>query len=287
MSIENCLQEENLEDDDEELSLCDLPITLINITTQDQLKKEDSLGDNETQEEFYFLISKEQEMCDADDVFFQGQILPLSSKACLLAKYNDDTGNHQLNHSDLIRFKSLDLSLSEIQSNSSRSSSITSHKLSRSTSSTTTTTIPRISISNSKTINQFHTHPSPKPQLKKSPPNQRSGRKSSSTRKYLRIGVIPTPEMRLKDLKVRSTTTTTVKPFLTSVDKNREGHNSNNSRKSVTKSNKSSHHVDNNKDDCFKKFVHKGGSLLRSGCKCSVETQWLKQDVKVALSHIH
>ncbi|OIW20403.1 hypothetical protein TanjilG_11063 [Lupinus angustifolius] len=268
-----CDQEENVEDDDEELSLGDLPITLINMTTQDQLRKEDSLGDNETQEEFYFLISKEQEMCAADDVFFQGQILPLSSKACLLAKYNDDKGNHQLNHSDLIRFKSLDISLSEIQSNSSPSKSVRSHNSSRSTSSTTTTTTPRISISNSKTKNQFYTHPSPKSQLKKAPPNQTSGGKSSSTRKYLRIGVIPTPEIRLKDLKIRSTTTTTTtKPFVARTHKKCEGQNSNNSRESVKKSNKTGHQVDNNKHHGFKKFVHKGGGLFRSGCKCSVET---------------
>ncbi|KAE9597675.1 hypothetical protein Lal_00041582 [Lupinus albus] len=265
MSIENVIKEENVEDDDEELSLCDLPITLINIKTQDQIRKEDSFCDNETQEEFYFLISKEQEMCDADDVFFQGQILPLcsslSSKACLLTKYNDHKGNHQLNHSDLIRFKSLDLSHSEIQCNSSSpSNSVTSHN----------STTPRISISNSETKNQFHTHPSPKPQLKKPPLSKTNGRKSSSSsHRCLRIGVIPTPDIRLEDLKIHSASATTIKPSLTSTDKNCESHNS---RKSVKKSKKTHHHVDNNKHHGFKNFVHKGGGLFKSGCKCSVGT---------------
>ncbi|KAK7250944.1 hypothetical protein RIF29_33738 [Crotalaria pallida] len=284
-------EEEDEDEEEEALSLCDLPnpITLLNIKDQDQ--DSSHVNYETTQEEFDFsswngLFPKEQEMCAADDVFFQGQMLPLhhsfKSNSGSLTK-----GNNHHNHSQsIIRSESLGrVSMSESRSNSSsRSSSVRSQNSSSSTISTTTTT-RRISISKHRIQNQFHTHPSPKPQLKISGPMTRtSGRKSSSSSsawEIFRIGVVPTPELGLQDLKIRSITTTmtatTTKPFLCGGDKNdvsiRDNSgisNSTSTKKSVKMmSNKTHHHhkdksKSNNHHHVFKQFM--------SGCKCSVET---------------
>lgn len=266
--------EEKEEEEEEALSLCDLPITLINHKDQDQSTKEDSPHINETQEEFDFrswggLFSKEPEMCAADDVFFQGQILPLrfsfSSDSGLITKRNQ-----VINHISEGEF---------FQSNSSRSSSVRSQNSSSSstTSSTTTntTTTPR-RISIPRIRNQFHTHPSPKPQLRRiSGPRQTStlssnqGRKSSSTWEFFRLGVVPAPEIALQDLKLRSSNSNS-----NSANKNCVSRNSSNSssssistKKSVKiMSNKSTHH------DGDKNNNHHVFKQLMRGCKCSVET---------------
>ncbi|XP_019420486.1 PREDICTED: rho GTPase-activating protein gacK-like [Lupinus angustifolius] len=300
------------EEEEESLLLCDVPITMINKKDQEKLRKEDSSYYlNEAQEEFDFLFFKEQQMCDADDVFFQGQILPLCpsfrSEYGLLIKHDDHhKGNHQLNHSQSISSnKSL-----EFQSNSSsRSSSVRSQNssCSSSTSSTSTTistinTTPRISISKPIIQNQFHTRPSPKPQLRKSQQKQTSGRKSSLSWEFFRIGLVPMHEIGLRDLKVHSTITTT-KPFFSNPNKNcsnpsmncrnpnmncsnpnkscsnpNKNHVScnNSTRKNVKMGNKvydhQHHHGDENNYDVLKQFVYKGSGLFMSGCKCSIET---------------
>lgn len=275
-------EEEKQEEEEEEeaLSLCDLPITLINRKDQDQLTKQASPHINE---EFDFrswgsgLFSNEPEMCAADDVFFQGQILPLrfsfSSESGLITKR--DYGNNQvINHNSESEF---------FQSNSSRSSSVRSQNSSSSssTSSTTTNTPTTPRISKPRIIrNQFHTHPSPKPQLRISGPRQTStlssnqGRKSSSAWEFFRLGVVPAPEIALQDLKLRSSSNSS------SANKNCVSRNSSNSssssskstKKSVVKimSNKSTHH-DGDKNNNHH-HVFKGGGLLMRGCRCSVES---------------
>ncbi|XP_058770064.1 uncharacterized protein LOC131643763 [Vicia villosa] len=66
------------QEEDETLSLCDLPLPLNNTC-----KEQHSQINETTHEEFNFrswvgLFSTEPEMCVADEIFFQGQILPLS-----------------------------------------------------------------------------------------------------------------------------------------------------------------------------------------------------------------
>ncbi|KAF1862664.1 hypothetical protein Lal_00013425 [Lupinus albus] len=204
---------EEQQEEEKALLLCDLPIK-----DQDKFRKEDSSYLNEAQEEFDFLFFKEQEMCAADDVFFQGQILPL----CPSIKHdNDHKGNNQLNHSESISSnKSL-----EFQSNSSsRSSSLRSQNSSSSNSSNSTTisttiTTPRTSISKPRIQNQFNTLPSPKPQLRNFGQKQISGRKSSLAWEFFRIGLVPMHEIGMRELKVHSTITTT-KPFFSNPNKN-------------------------------------------------------------------
>ncbi|XP_027347646.1 uncharacterized protein LOC113859029 [Abrus precatorius] len=261
------------EDDEEEeaLSLCDLPVTLINHKEQQENQQRSQINEA-TQEEFDFrswggLFSKESEMCVADEVFFKGQILPLrlsfSSEAGLLTTPSQHRGKQFINES---RSESLDHgSVSDFQSNnSSRSSSVRSQNSSSSTSSTTTITTvtpPRIR-------NQFHTHPSPKPQLRVSTPRQLAsqGRKSSSAWEIFRLGVVPAPEIGLQDLKVRNSANKNC------VSRNSSSNSSSNSvsnAKSVKTNNKGHH--GNKSNHVLKQLVGKGGGLL-SGCDCSFET---------------
>ncbi|KAG4987760.1 hypothetical protein HKD37_11G030546 [Glycine soja] len=246
-------EEEGKEEEEEEieaLSLCDLPVNLIGHEDQSKAKPDSQI--NETQEEdFDFRLwsgpfSTEPEMCAADEVFFQGQILPL--------------------HLSLKRCESLDhVSVREFCSNSS-SSSIRSQNSSSSSSSTTTTTTPIISETRIQNQNQNHflTHPSPQRQLKVTVPRQTSfgnhGRKSSAW-DFLRLGVVPAPEIALQDLKVRSTN---------GVNKNHTARSnsmgSNNSNANANGTVKTSY-SGKTKNHVFKKI---GG--FWSGCKYSVET---------------
>ncbi|KAK7309172.1 hypothetical protein RJT34_05696 [Clitoria ternatea] len=247
------------EDDDEEeaLSLCDLPVTLKD--QENQSRKPDSENTETQEEEFNFCswggsFSKESEMCAADEVFFQGQILPL----CLTTPSfkRDDQ-----------KFMKRCESISDFRSNSSRSSSIRSQNSHSSTCSTATTSTTK-RISKARIHNQFHTRPSPQPQLKVTIPTQvtqtisfgnQGRRKSSSAWEFFRLGVVPTPEIGLQDLKVRGTN---------SVYKNYTCRNSSGNINSNVRSVKMGNHSE--KSDVLKQILGKGGGLW-SGCRC-VET---------------
>ncbi|XP_028764215.1 uncharacterized protein LOC114722365 [Neltuma alba] len=238
-------------------SLCDVPINSVK-EDERSIRKADSQV-LETNEEFDFRLwggslSKEPKMCAADEVFFQGQILPL-----------------QLNNQIFNRYKSRSLdyldhgSLSESRSNSSRSNSFKSQNSSNSTGSTIILT-PRVSVSESRVKNRFHTYPSPKPQLRVPLPRQASfgnvGQKSS-TWDFFRLGVVPVPEIELQDLKVRGTKNPV----------SRHGSTSNNrSNCGTTKSGKmsTSTHYRDKSNYGLKQLLGKGGGLL-SGCRCSIE----------------
>ncbi|XP_047164001.1 pinin-like [Vigna umbellata] len=256
--LEQLKEEEGEEEDEEEeieaLSLCDLPVNLINDETQPKPEPDSQII--ETREDFDFRLwgtpfSSESEMCAADEVFFQGQILPLrlSLKRC-------QSRSESLGHG----------SLREFRSNSSRSSSIRSQNSTSSSSSTSTTT-PGISKPRPQNQNQnhFHAHPSPQPQLKVTIPRQTSfgnqGRKSSAW-DFFRLGVVPAPEIALQDLKVRSTN---------GINKNHIARNnsSNNSSNNSNSAVKRSYSAKGN--HVLKQFVGIGGGFW-SGCKCSVET---------------
>ena len=166
-------EDDEQEEEEEALSLCDLPINL-----EDPPRNQEHSRPNEaSQEEFNFRswgapFSKEHEMCVADEVFFKGQILPLrvsfSSEAGLLATVSQSQQHYG---KQFVRSESLDRNSSDFRSsnNSSRSSSLRSQNSSTSSvtaaTATTTTTIPK---SKPRIRNQFHTHPSPKPQLRAS-----------------------------------------------------------------------------------------------------------------------
>ncbi|XP_014507615.1 histone H3.v1 [Vigna radiata var. radiata] len=264
-------EQEEEEEEEEALSLSDLPI---NLNDQPRLQEQRSAANEATQEEFNFRswgapFSKQPEMCVADEVFFKGQILPLrvsfSSEAGLLATLSQSQsqphyGKHFINES---------LDFPSNSSSSSRSSSLRSQNSSTSTASSATiattkkvTTVPP--RTKPRIRNQFHMHPSPKPQLRAPTPTQLSslgnpGRKSTSAWGIFRLGVVPAPEIGLQDLKVRNRSNC--------VSRNSSSNSSsNNSAKSVKRSNRNK-----GNDGVLKQLVGKGGGLL-SGCDCSFQT---------------
>ncbi|CAI8609342.1 unnamed protein product [Vicia faba] len=256
-----------VQEEEETLSLSDLPLPLNNPS------KENHSEINETQEEFNFrswvgLFSTEPEMCVADEVFFQGQILPSSRLS-----FSSEAGLSSNDHAKQLKSKQESLSFTDGCFNEFRSNSSTSQNstTSSTTSSTTTTTRtnPIVSISKTpktKVRNQFHTHPSPKPQLKSStcPRKSTTQSRKSSVWEIFRLGVVPTPEIGLQDLKVRSSN------HRNSVSCNSSSSSNSNSTKSVKMSKKKNDNGGKS-NHALKHLVGKRGGLL-SGCDCSFET---------------
>ncbi|MBA0562567.1 hypothetical protein Golob_007600 [Gossypium lobatum] len=265
----NCDEEQKWEAEEEEeeaLSLCDLPVNLIKEENQIQPRNEED-GESQaikTEEDFNFgswdgCLSTKPEMCAADEVFFKGQILPLcvsiSSDGSLIWCHRQDSQNkprsESIDHGSLSRFTSV--------TSSSRSSSTgSSHYSTNSSNSTTVTAATSFnSITSSKSnpnksINNFNTHPSPKPQIRLSktrPMNISSSRNqtSSSVWDFFRLGLVRAPELEFHELKIRT------------------NNNNNPSRNSVSRN--SSCSSSNSQLDSIKGFLRKG---LFSGCKCSV-----------------
>ncbi|KAI4327384.1 hypothetical protein L6164_019853 [Bauhinia variegata] len=267
------------EEDEEALSLCDLPVNLIK--EDDRSKKPDSQV-IETLEEFDFgswggTISTESEMCAADEIFFQGQLLPLRRSFSSVSGFT--TTGFQPENPQLKRCESRSESLDHgslgrfgFRSSSSRSSSLRSQN---SSSSTCSTTLPTTRISKYRVRNQFHTNPSPKPHLRVSVPRQSNfgnqGRKSSAW-DYFRLGVVPTPEIGLQELKARNTNSANKN----CVSRNSSSGSSSNRSFNASSTNKSdklinsTHHSDK-RNHVFKQLVGKGGGFL-SGCKCSAQS---------------
>jgi hypothetical protein len=248
------------EQHEEALSLCDLPLS------PNQPTKEQEQEHSHINEEFNFhswvgFFSTEPKMCVADEVFFQGQILPsrfsFSSEAGLLTTRSQHQHDHHHDDGKKFNTKFNQCKFNEFRSNSSTSQNSTT------SSSTSSTTTPIVSISSkSKVRNQFHTHPSPKPQLKSSCPRKSiTHSRKSSVWEIFRLGVVPTPEIELQDLKVRTSNKNCV-------SRNSSSSSSNNTNNSTIydKGGKMS-----KKNDVFKHFVGKRGGLL-SGCDCSIET---------------
>ncbi|KAJ4826648.1 hypothetical protein Tsubulata_001525, partial [Turnera subulata] len=168
------------EEEEEALSLCDLPVNFIeeeinnNQEINNQSGKEEI--DEETgtnQEEFNFgpfcgggCVSTDSEMCAAEDVFFQGQILPLRLSV------SSETGHYKFKQDTSLN-PSRSVSRSESMDHnffSSRSSSCRSHYSSSSTSTSNSNSIAtpiRTTSSKPRVQNQFrYSLPSPKPQIR-------------------------------------------------------------------------------------------------------------------------
>jgi hypothetical protein len=270
--------EQVIEEEDEDLSFCDLPV--INYLTEEkednsESRKEDAL-ENETQEEeeeFDFPSSgngsllRESEMCTADEVFFQGQILPkrLSSVSSHSGCLNGNNLKHDQSHNIsrcTSRSESMDHgSTGGFTSNtSSRSSSTRSHNSSSSTTTSSNNSIRRITKSKPRVVqNNFLTCPSPKPQIRISTTRQgsvSSRSRNSTTRDFFRLGLVPTPEIGLQDLKVRRNN---------SVNKNSVSRNS-----SLSSSSSTNNRME--KQQVRQGFLERRIGGLLSGCKCSDET---------------
>ncbi|KAK8694867.1 hypothetical protein V6N13_072411 [Hibiscus sabdariffa] len=268
-------------EEDEALSLCDLPINLIKEDYQIYTKNEEDGEESQatkTDEDFNFgslcgSLTTEPEMCAADQVFFQGQILPLrlsvSSDSGITGCRQDSLStsrclsrSESMDHGSLSRFTSV--------SSSSRSSSFNSIS---NGSSSYYNSKPR------KTRNNFNTHPSPKPQITSSkahqPVNVSSRNQKPQMWEFFRLGLVRGPKLELIDLKARSNNNNGIK---NSVSRNSSCNsyrsNCSSSTKNSTTNTKSkivnkSSEVVKNAQDLSKGFLAKKiGSL--SGCKCSV-----------------
>ncbi|CAI0461532.1 unnamed protein product [Linum tenue] len=214
-------------EEEESLSLCDLPVNLLAEDEEGAEEKPLLSPDNSTNsEDFDFgqLLgssmgskSSSSEMCAADDIFFQGQILPFRHSI----SSESSSGVHPFKPAvqrqgslsasrSISRSESMDRSSSSggFTRFSSRSSSINSHyssSSSASTNSNSSSARPRI-------VNRFHAFPSPKPQILKTPNAPPLGSaagaanrsKKSSIWETLRLGLVRAPEMEFQDLKSRS-----------------------------------------------------------------------------------
>lgn len=175
-------------DDDEALSLCDLPI-IHHQSTQDNeehatprsvpLQSQDDL-------DFDFCsLFKESQISAADEIFFQGQILPF--RRCITST------NRILQYNSIPRSQSMNPYFS------GRSSS---HRSSTSSGS---------SAVDPKQRNQFHSHPSPSPKILRKHQQQqiitsktRNCVKKSWSWSVFRLGLIAAqPEIAFRDLKTR------------------------------------------------------------------------------------
>lgn len=192
------LQKEEDDDyDDEALSLSDLPLLYQHGKNREEEVEEGQEIEALPHEEFDFCsFSKESEMCAADEVFFQGQILPLRHSI------SSEKGSLQYSSRSVSRSESMDhcysgrLISSRSSSTSSGSSSATGcgHRSSK----------PRLPPRN-----QFHSHPSPSPRLsfsnqRTTTSNRRNSMGKSSVWNILRLGLVATPpEIAFHDLKTR------------------------------------------------------------------------------------
>lgn len=201
------------DEEEEALSLSDFPVTADDGAEDEEKSK--SSPDHVEDFEFRVsvgggLLSKaaETDMCAADEVFFQGQILPLrpsiSSDSGLFS-----TSRCASRSDSMDRYSSAisSLGFESSRSNSSSSSSSTSSDgVSRSHSSNSHSSIscdpPRLSVSNN-----FYTHPSPTPQVRIVRRRNNAGRRSTGSSApgwgILRLGVVKTPEIELYDLRSR------------------------------------------------------------------------------------
>lgn len=276
------------EEEEESLSLCDLPVNMVEGESNQSIRDQEAHKETETnQEDFDFgpfrggdgSLSNKSDMCAADDVFFQGQILPLRlsvSSESGVNKFKNDTSLNPCHC--LSRSESMDRnSLGGLTSFSSRSSSSRSHY--SSSSSSTSSAIASTRMIKPIIQNQFLTHPSPKPQIRLSSAslgNAASSKpRNSSVWDFFRLGLVRTPEIEFQDLKVRNY-----------VSRNSSSSSSNSSINKCSKINvsngnsKSSRKIKNvgrhNSNDSGKKMgkrslMEKRGGLL-SGCSCSVST---------------
>ncbi|KAL2906382.1 Protein-associating with the carboxyl-terminal domain of ezrin [Bienertia sinuspersici] len=209
--VDQCNEEER--ELEEALSLSDLPINAITseVSQQSGALKEDNQNarDNlEVEFDFGSLVGSvstlDGEMCTADEVFSGGQILPYRNSVSSMS------GLRSVSRSD-----SMDRRGFGSRSSSSRSSSIRSHYSNTSSSgsscsSSNNTTISSKTVplvSKAKVQNQFHSYPSPKPQILGS--NTRVATcttpvgKKSKMWEVLKMGLVRTPEIELQDLKQR------------------------------------------------------------------------------------
>lgn len=277
------------QDEEEDVSLCDFPLNLIkdgNQTPASSTNKDAQITETQAVEEFDFgsvgggSLLTGSEMCAAEDVFFQGQLLPLrlsiSSDNGLTNFRGDSSRNasrclsrsESMDHGSLGGFRS-------ISSGSCSTSSISSN------SNSAATTITRVT-SNSEPSrlvvrNQFHSHPSPKPQIRASSSrlertksrNQQHHQKSSTSSlwDFFRVGLVRTPDIELQELNYKVLRSNSSRANCKgSVSRNSSVSSSDNNNKNSNSNGGKVEAVANNVAEKQKRQRY-----FLSGCKCSAE----------------
>jgi hypothetical protein len=282
--------QEEEDQEEEALSLCDLPVNRMKEENNQSSRNQEAHQGTETnQEDFDFgpwggdgYLSKKSDMCAADDIFFQGQILPLRLSFSSESGVNKFESDSSLNPSHcLSRSASTDHnSIGVFTTFSGMSSSSRSHY--SSSSNNTSSAISSTRMIKPKLQNQFLTHRSPKPQIRLSSTslgNAACNRpRNSSFWDFFRLGLIRTPEIELQDLKVRNSvsrnSSSSSSKSNSSIKKCGKINVSSDSSKSGCKIKNMSRH---NSNDCGKNMEkRRKQSLLQkregllSGCSCSV-----------------
>lgn len=207
------------EDEDEALSLSDLPLPLASEdspaggesrTEEGRRDDRDRTGPCGTEDpEFDFgsrvggSLSSGWRMCAADELFFQGQILPLRLSVSSDSLRPD--ARRSVSRSDSMEIGSISTRVSSMGSSRSNSHGSSHYSSSSSSRSSSMTNSSRASFSR---VNPFHAHPSPKPQIGPSPVkfrtrSQKSPPPPSSMWEFFRLGLIRTPDIGLAELKLR------------------------------------------------------------------------------------
>ncbi|XP_030532142.1 uncharacterized protein LOC115742157 [Rhodamnia argentea] len=216
---DNDIAEEEDEDEDEALSLSDLPLPLAGEDARDggesrteegRRDDRDRAGPGGTEDpEFDFgsrvggPLSSGWRMCAADELFFQGQILPLRLSVGSDSLRAD--ARRSVSRSDSMEMGSISTRVSSMGSSRSNSHGSSRYSSSSSSRSSSMTNSSRASFSR---VNPFHALPSPKPQIGPSPGkfrtlSQKSPPPPSSMWEFFRLGLIRTPDIGLAELKLR------------------------------------------------------------------------------------
>ncbi|KAL7609019.1 hypothetical protein Lser_V15G12703 [Lactuca serriola] len=177
-------------EDDEALSLCDLATSKHEVPKANHPEEQFS---DDLEQDFDFGGAgnslPENKMCSADELFFRGQILPLQHSVTLPSELTTEGRSF---------IRSISFSGSEPTSVvSSRSSSTRSNNSGTSGSGSTS------GSEVTKIRNQFHSHPSPRPQIRTRNVHH-SNPKTSSKWSFLQLGMMKPQEIGLEDLKNRS-----------------------------------------------------------------------------------
>ncbi|KAK6923985.1 hypothetical protein RJ641_010185 [Dillenia turbinata] len=261
------------DEEEEALSLCDLPDCMLNQDNNTNAEEEEQRHKAKETGDFEFgsLVGShlaESDMCAADEVFFQGQILPLRLSV------SSDGGliGNRFGHISrtLSRSESMDQGSAGGFATSRSSSCRSYYSLGSSSSSST-----NVSTHKTKLRDPFRsTPPSPKPNIRipKSQLGRNLGTKiqcqKSTFWEFLKVGLVRAPEIEIQNLKSRV-----------------DGNGNFGSRNSTQSNGSSQSHVDVTSDTKIgkksmhdlismekkkdPKFLGKTSGLL-SGCNCSI-----------------
>ncbi|KAH7520286.1 hypothetical protein FEM48_Zijuj08G0127800 [Ziziphus jujuba var. spinosa] len=264
------------QDQEEDVSLCDLPVNLMKEGNQQPSNYEGGQVIETVHEEFDFVsVGGGLEMCVADEVFFQGQILPLrlsissDNGLCNFGRHDSRTASRCISRSESMDHGSLG-GFRSISSGSSSCCSGRSYQHSSSTSSSNNSTMNIITrvTSESRIRNNFHSLPSPKPQIRAS--SARLERISSRNQKssiwdFFRMGLVRTPDIDLQEFKVVRSNS---RANRASVSRNSSVNSENATGSGIAATNGSKVDVNLNLQDQVKQKRQK----FLSGCRCSIET---------------